>query len=129
MNTKQNKKDALSWFELPATDYSRAKRFYEAVLQTSLDEVKVGEVAEALFPFDRSRDGVGGSIREAEISRRGQGGTLVYLNAEGDLDGMLSRVPAAGGAIVKPRTAIGPYGFIAVFTDSEGNVVGLHSRS
>jgi hypothetical protein len=57
----------------------------------------------------------------------GNGGTLVYLNAEGDLDGVLKRIPAAGGSVLKPRTSIGQHGFIAVFKDTEGNSVGLHS--
>jgi predicted enzyme related to lactoylglutathione lyase len=132
MNTKIEKierVDALSWFEIHAADFKRAKRFYETVLQTSMEEVKVGDTLEALFPFDRDETGVGGSIVETGATARGQGGTMVYLNVEGDLDDVLSRIPDAGGKIVKPRTAIGPYGFIAVFADTEGNVVGLHSRN
>ncbi|MEW6307385.1 MAG: hypothetical protein AB1705_28365 [Verrucomicrobiota bacterium] len=52
---------------------------------------------------------------------------MIYLNVEGDLDGVLQRIPGAGGSIVKPRTSIGEHGFIAILKDTEGNVVGLHS--
>jgi predicted enzyme related to lactoylglutathione lyase len=31
--------------------------------------------------------------------------------------------------IVKPKTAIGPYGDIALVTDTEGNIIGVHSVS
>ena len=55
------------------------------------------------------------------------GGTLVYLNADGQLDAILSRVEAAGATIVLPQTAIGPDGFIAVVADTEGNHVGFNS--
>jgi uncharacterized protein len=129
MNTKNNRINALNWFEIHVADLKRAKRFYETILRTSMEEVKVGDTLEAVFPFDRDEAGVGGSIVETDKSTRGQSGTLVYLNVHGDLDGVLSRIPGAGGVIVKPRTAIGPYGFIAVFSDTEGNVVGLHSRN
>jgi predicted enzyme related to lactoylglutathione lyase len=57
----------------------------------------------------------------------GAGGTVVYLNVEGDLDGVLARAAANGGEIIKPRLAIGPHGFIGLIKDTEGNVVGLHS--
>ena len=129
MNTKVERIDALNWFEIHAVDLKRAKRFYETVLQTSMEEVKVGDTLEAVFPFDRDEAGVGGSIVETDAPVRGHGGTMVYLNVQGDLDGVLGRIPGAGGAIVKPRTPIGPYGFIAIFKDTEGNVVGLHSRN
>jgi predicted enzyme related to lactoylglutathione lyase len=70
---------------------------------------------------------VGGAIALRKEAAPGAGGTLVYLNVEGDLDGVITRVPTAGGTVVKPRTAIGEHGFIAIFTDTEGNCVGLHS--
>ena len=54
-------------------------------------------------------------------------GTLVYLFTGDDLAPVLARVPAAGGTVAMPRTSIGEHGFIALFIDSEGNRVGLHS--
>ena len=37
------------------------------------------------------------------------------------------RVTANGGIVKKPKTSIGPNGFIALVQDTEGNVIGLHS--
>ncbi len=54
---------------------------------------------------------------------------MVYLNAEGILDEVIGRIPEAGGKVIKDRTEIPPHGSIAIFEDSEGNVVGLHSMS
>ena len=54
--------------------------------------------------------------------------TLVYLNCNGTLDSVVSRVEKAGGNVVMPKTDIGPPGFIAVVVDTEGNSVGLHSE-
>ena len=54
-------------------------------------------------------------------------GTRVYLNCDGKLDAVLSRVERAGGKTVQPKTSIGKWGWIAFIEDTEGNVVGLHS--
>jgi uncharacterized protein len=124
---------ALNWFELHVTDFDRAKRFYEAILNTTLHEVPAAAAATprdwtrmAVFPYDAEK-GVGGSITHVPHIPPGPGGTVVYLNVHGDLDAVIARIPAAGGAIVKPKTSIGPHGFIGLFRDTEGNVVGLHS--
>lgn len=55
-------------------------------------------------------------------------GTQVYLNAGHDLAPILVRIEAAGGKVVLPKTEITPeIGYMALFVDSEGNRVGLHS--
>jgi predicted enzyme related to lactoylglutathione lyase len=123
---KATRKDAVNWFELYVTDFNRAKRFYEAALQTSLQEFDSGQCRMGMFPFDRDK-GIGGAITKMDGVAPGNGGTLVYLNVEGDLDHVLKRIPGAGGSVVKSRTAIGEHGFIAIMKDTEGNCVGLHS--
>lgn len=121
------KKDAINWFEIYAADFGRAKGFYEAILKTSLEETACGgENPMALFPWDATA-GVGGCLTQMDCAKPGPGGTLVYLNVEGDLDGVLERVPTAGGEVVKSRTAIGEHGFFGIIKDSEDNIVGLHS--
>jgi len=123
---KATQKDAVNWFELYVTDFDRAKRFYETALQTSLQEFKSDQCQMGMFPYDNA-NGVSGAITKTNGSLPGAGGTLVYLNVEGDLDGVLKRIPAAGGSVLKPRTNIGEHGFIGIFKDTEGNHVGLHS--
>jgi predicted enzyme related to lactoylglutathione lyase len=123
--SKATKKDALNWFELYVNDFDRAKRFYEAALETSLQTFEQDNCRMGMFPHNEG--GVGGSITKMNGISPGLGGTLVYLNVEGDLDAVLKRIPSAGGSVIKPRTSIGQHGFIAVFKDTEGNSVGLHS--
>jgi hypothetical protein len=131
MTTKAN---ALNWFELYVTDFARARRFYETILKTPLQYAQTESCTEgpkdgclmAMFPFEMEK-GVGGSITKMKEGAPGPGGTMVYLNVEGDLDGVLQRIPKAGGSVVKPKFSIGQHGFIALFNDTEGNLVGLHS--
>jgi len=123
---KNARKDAVNWFELYVNDFDRAKSFYEKVLQTTLQTFEMDNFRMGMFPHEMGA-GVGGSITKKQDVSPGEGGTLVFLNVEGDLDGVLKRIPGAGGAIVKPRTSIGQHGFVALIKDTEGNSVGLHS--
>lgn len=120
------KDNALNWFEIFVSDLPRARAFYEAILGAKMQDTGMECCEMAIFPYDNMK-GVGGALTKMEGCKPGAGGTLVYLNVEGDLDGVISRISGAGGKIVKERFAIPPHGFIALFEDTEGNTVGLHS--
>ena len=120
------KTNAINWFEIFVTDFDRAKLFYEKILNRPLLPASMDCCQMGLFG-EGGADGVGGAITKMEGCNPGPGGSLVYLNVEGDLDGVLHRIPAAGGKVIRERMPIPPHGFIGIFEDSEGNVVGLHS--
>lgn len=122
------KDNALNWFEIFVTDFGKAKAFYEEILGRTLAPATCGECQMGLFS-EGGENGVGGAITKMEGFNPGPGGTLVYLNVEGDLDAVLARIPKAGGKVLRDRLAIPPHGFIGIFEDPEGNVVGLHSMS
>jgi predicted enzyme related to lactoylglutathione lyase len=54
-------------------------------------------------------------------------GPNMYFDAGEDLSIALVKVEAAGGEIMQPKTAIGENGFMALFIDTEGNKMALHS--
>jgi predicted enzyme related to lactoylglutathione lyase len=57
-------------------------------------------------------------------------GVKIYLNGNPDLSVALGKVEAAGGKIIMPKTSIGPdSGYMAFFSDTEGNVIALHSQN
>lgn len=118
--------NAVNWFEIPAADFERAIRFYEQVMACELVRSTMGEAVMAMFPTAGS--GVGGCLVSHPAMKPSPEGTCVYLNAGKDLAPALSRVASAGGSIVLPRTKISDeIGYFAVFIDSEGNRVGMHS--
>lgn len=62
--------------------------------------------------------------------RVGRGtGPLLYFNVEGRLRDAVSKVTPAGGAVEEGVIPIGPHGFRAVVTDSEGNRIALHAQT
>ncbi|HXH20379.1 MAG TPA: hypothetical protein VNJ07_14985 [Chitinophagales bacterium] len=57
-------------------------------------------------------------------------GVLIYFTAHsGDLANELSRVEQGGGKVVVPKTLIAKdIGYMALFLDTEGNRIAIHSR-
>jgi hypothetical protein len=120
-------KNAINWFEIPVKNFDKAKRFYEIVLAADLQLMEAMGMKSAFFPAEMETGGIGGCIIEGQGYEPSTKGSLIYLNGGDDLSVPLSRVEAAGGKILLPKTAIGHNGFMAYFTDTEGNKVGLHS--
>lgn len=117
---------AISWFEIPVTDFNRAKAFYEAVLSRPVETMTMGPSTMGFL--SSSLEGIGGAIVHGDGTAPSQRGTLVYLNGGDDLAVMLARVQLAGGQVAVPKTVIGNgFGFFAHFVDTEGNRIGLHS--
>lgn len=117
-------KELITWFEIPAGDLQRARRFYGELLRTELKLEKMGLSTMAVFPHD---SGVGGCLT-SDSSAPGAAGSVVYLKVEQNMDEVLNRVGALGGRIVLCKTALpGGTGFYAHILDTEGNRVGLHS--
>ena len=121
---------SLNWFEIPVTDFDRAKKFCSAIYDYEMPENIMGTVRMGFFMMDFEKQGVGGSICYGEGYVPSSEGALVYLNGGSDLDIVLSRVEKAGGKVLVPKTLITEdIGFFAVFLDTEGNRLALHSRS
>ncbi len=118
--------NAINWFEIPVKDFDRAKAFYAALFGEDIQEMPHPSFRYGMLPCDMQQ-GVGGGIVQGEGFEPSLTGALVYLNGGDDLAVPLSKVEAAGGKIILPKTAIGPNGFMAHFTDTEGNKVALHS--
>ncbi len=117
---------AINWFEIPAKNFERAKKFYETVLGITMI-LPLPEMKYAMFPADMQNGEIGGGLVEEHGYEPSQTGSLIYLNGGDDLSVPLSRVEAAGGKIIAAKTSIGANGFMGQFTDTEGNRVALHS--
>lgn len=117
-------KNAINWFEIPATNFERAVGFYRTVLGSDIRTGEFMGVPHGFFPADEN--GVAGAIIAPPDAAPASEGTLIYLNAAPSLSDVVARVEAAGGQIVVPETSIGEQGAIAVMLDSEGNRIGLH---
>lgn len=115
----------VNWFEIPASDLARAKKFYESVFGVELAENEMGPSKMAWFPMEMGAAGAAGTLIQAEGYTPSHEGSLVYIHVP-KIDVALERIGEAGGKTLLPRISIGQHGFIAHFEDSEGNRVALH---
>lgn len=130
MNAKMSSDtNALKWFEIPVTDMTRAKKFYETIFEISMEQMEMPGMKYAMFPFDPMKGKIAGGLAESPMHTPGTTGSLIYLNANPDLQQVLNRIESAGGKITMPKTSIGQNGFMAFFIDTEGNIMGLHSNT
>jgi len=117
--------NAVTWFEIPASDFQRAEKFYNTIFAMELAAMETAEGYQmGMFPAE---DGETGVLIQGEGYVPCADGTMVYLYAGNDLNVVLNRVEAAGGQVIVPKTSIGEHGFMANIIDTEGNKVGLHS--
>lgn len=119
-----NPRQWTTWFEIAVTDYDRAKKFYEAVFETQIEDMDFGPLKMGIFPHEN----VGCAICLNPFYVPSENGTLVYMNGGEDLRDAQNRIEPAGGKIVVPKKQISPeHGYMCVFIDSEGNRMALHS--
>ena len=122
-------KNAISWFEIPSTDIGRAQKFYEAIFGIQMIPLDLQQLQMRMFPIENPMNIGGAVVQNVDFYKpSADSGTLVYLNGNPDVQIVLDKIEAAGGKIVIPKTEISPeYGYMAVFLDTEGNRVALHS--
>ncbi len=125
-----NYKSAISWFEIPASDLERATKFYEALFDVTLIPMDMPQMRMRLFPVPDMMNDISGAIVDSGgfHTPSEHAGVLIYLNGNPDVQLVLDKVEAAGGKIFLPKTEISPeHGYMAIFIDTEGNRIGLHS--
>lgn len=119
----------VNWFEIYVQDTARAKNFYQAVFKTTLQRLEApgpGVTEMWTFPSQEKGSGAAGALVKMEGGPSNGNSVIVYFSCD-DCAVEAQRVPAAGGGVVKGKFSIGKYGFIALVTDTERNMIGLHS--
>ena len=121
------KRNLVGWFEIYVQDMPRAKAFYGAVFGVQFESLESGGDLEMwAFPMERDAPGAPGSLVKMPGFPSGGNSTIIYFVCD-DCANEAKRAAASGGKIFKDKFSIGEYGFIALFTDTEGNMIGLHS--
>ena len=124
-----SKADKVSWFEMPADDVRRVSEFYSKVF--GWETPPMGDDAAFALTVKADENGnpteVGG-INGGFHKRAGasDAGPVINIHVD-DIDAKLKAVEAAGGRVIQPRTEVGEYGLsMALFSDTEGNVMGVY---
>jgi predicted enzyme related to lactoylglutathione lyase len=71
---------------------------------------------------------VAGALVKSGRFKPSNEGSLIYLNANPNIQTVIDKIEPAGGKIIATKYK-NLAGYIAVFTDTEGNKIGLHAEA
>jgi uncharacterized protein len=120
----------VGWFEIYVRDMARACAFYEGMLGvalTPLSDPADGQTQMMAFGMNNGAYGASGALTKMPGFEPAGNAVLVYFSCE-DCALTAAKAVQHGGQMVKEKSSIGPYGFIALVHDTEGNLIGLHTR-
>jgi uncharacterized protein len=122
--TKMN--NLISIVEIPVNDFARGSKFYQSILGVAIEEIDMDGNKMGILPNEEGTVNV--ALVKGNDYKPTADGVVLYLNAGTDLQPMLDKVKQNGGQEIVPKTMISPeMGFFALFIDTEGNKIGLHS--
>jgi predicted enzyme related to lactoylglutathione lyase len=116
----------VGWFEIYVDEMDRAKKFYESVFKVQLEKLNSPEITMWAFPSDMEMYGSGGALVKADGFPAGKNSVIIYFQSK-DCAVESGRVASSGGVVHKEKFSIGEYGNISLVSDTEGNMIGLHS--
>lgn len=117
----------INWFEIPANDLERAKKFYNSLFGYEFYSMQLDNFKMEMFPMDEGAVS-GALVYSPGNYETGAQGPLLYLNAMPDIQAIVDKVEQAGGKVLLPKTEISKeYGYMALILDTEGNKIGLHA--
>lgn len=137
----------LSWVQIPARDLQRAANFYKGVFGFDFFFEDLNGIPHAVFKEDlNGNKPVNGAIIQLSEEAVMGSGPVLFYDAAGDFDYILSQVEECGGEVINrktlikakidddfsyiPNTYIDSHpGYFAHFLDSEGNRCGLYGQS
>src|SRR5260370_26664624 len=111
--------DPVTNFEINSADPAKARKFYGDVLGW-----KMNFMPENNYTFvdtDAGGKGIGGGIGPL----RGPRPFVTFYVVVKDLQATMDKATQGGGKVVFPVTKVGPTTTIALFSDPDGNVIGL----
>lgn len=116
----------ISIVEISVTEFARAVKFYQTVLGISIEEMEMDGNQMGVLPNEEGAVNV--VLIKGNDYKPTTDGAILYLNAGIDLQPILDKVAQNGGQVIVPKTEISPeMGYFALFIDTEGNKLGLHS--
>lgn len=116
----------FSYVAIPTGDFERAFKFYS--------EITGGLIAKnpnVPFPMAYFTDATGdnvGHLFQLPNFKPSADGAIVYMELAKDLNEIVAKIENSGGKVIMPKTMIAPdKGYWALFLDTEGNKLALHS--
>ncbi len=111
----------ISWFEIPADDLQRARKFYSELFGWSIEESKASSLKDHLIIKTGNGDAISGSLTK----RQRPGQTIVNYIDVSSTDRYIVKIRHLGGKVLVPKTAVPGMGYFVVCEDTEENAFGI----
>lgn len=108
-------------FEILGKSPKKLRDFYSKVFEWKMDVMK--EMDYAMIP-QQDKKGIGGGIAELNTDLPKKVGVTFYIEVK-DPEATLKSITKAGGKVIMPVTRIPKMISFALFSDPEGNIVGI----
>lgn len=122
-----SKPNTIGWFEIAVSDVERAKSFFGKIFNWEYKTTQsLGKDYCNIFTGENS---TGGGFNLKSSTDVQCDNVLIYVEVE-DIDEKLDTIVSLGGNIKKEKTNISEHsGYYALFTDLDGNTIGLWSKN
>lgn len=105
--------------EIPTTDVKKSGEFYKKLFNWKIDY----SMGENYAIFSTGEEQLGGGLDSSEEARS-LGKIIIYIQVD-DINAMLEKVEKLGAKKVTGKTEIPNVGWFGLFTDLDGNTIGL----
>ncbi|HTQ31539.1 MAG TPA: VOC family protein [Opitutaceae bacterium] len=116
---------SVCWFEIPADNLDRAKKFYNTLFGWKIAPIPGMQGPEAQNYLHVDTGGDDASPDGGLMSRKQPDETITQYIGVASVDESAAKVEQLGGKIRTPKTAVPHMGYFAVCQDTEDNMFGL----
>ena len=122
-------KNKVVMFEIPSSDFRKAKTFYETVFDWKVDLLGDDGAMALTTGADKDYNPTElGGINGGFYKRKSKDDHPSFGIETDSIDQTLREIEKAGGRVVTPKHSLGPWGFMADFADPEGNEITLWEK-
>ncbi len=115
----------FGFFQVPADDVGRAKKFYQSLLDWKIEPDTALEDKSLQWHNIITGKPETGMMNEGGLYKRMGRATIMNFAVVENFDRVLAKVEKLGGKIVMPKKEIKNVGTVAVILDTVGNILGL----
>ena len=121
----------IVYFEIPADDVDRAKRFYHSLLGWKIEPTKVpipemtSMQYQDIITGETKETPMGGTLNVGGMYKRQMNEPIVNYVMVDDIDEKIAMVEKLGGKIAVPKRELESVGQFVIIQDTEGNVIAL----
>ena len=108
----------VCYFEIPAGDIARARKFYGELFGWTFTEQTMGKTP---YWTIKAGNGISGGLME----RQGQDQPPLNYVLVADLDSSLDKAKSLGAEVLVGKTTLPAMGYFAIVLDTEKNSIGL----